>query len=234
MSDVVKALAKPFDQDMIKWRAQAVTKDGTKALALAYIDSRAVMNRLDEIIGPAFWQCDHRGCGDGLLAAGIGIDLGEGYIWKWDGAGETKVEGEKGAFSDSFKRAGVKWGIGRYLYDMGATWVPCKSWKGDDGKYHFSEFTADPWNYTNGQVKDVTKEWSALYKKVQAILKKIEPGQRNIAIETWHKESGITDSHKSTKMQLAAFHDNLKEMLAIQTGREYEDVHTGLETDPKP
>ena len=29
----------------------------------------------------------------------------------------------KGGLSDSFKRAAVQWGIGRYLYSMGALWV---------------------------------------------------------------------------------------------------------------
>ena len=42
---------------------------------------------------------------------------------KSDGAGETDYEGEKGSYSDSFKRACVKWGVGRYLYDLDSPWV---------------------------------------------------------------------------------------------------------------
>ena len=45
------------------------------------------------------------------------------WVWKSDGAGATDFEGAKGAFSDSFKRAAVHWGIGRYLYDLDAPWV---------------------------------------------------------------------------------------------------------------
>jgi hypothetical protein len=33
------------------------------------------------------------------------------------------MEAEKGALSDAFKRAAVRWGIGRYLYDTDSPWV---------------------------------------------------------------------------------------------------------------
>ena len=33
------------------------------------------------------------------------------------------MDKEKGEASDSFKRAGVKWGIGRFLYDLEITYV---------------------------------------------------------------------------------------------------------------
>lgn len=45
-----------FPRESISWRAQSVTKDGTKAMALAYIDARDVMNRLDDVCGPGGWQ----------------------------------------------------------------------------------------------------------------------------------------------------------------------------------
>lgn len=40
-----------------------------------------------------------------------------------DGAENTDIEPVKGGLSDAYKRAAVKWGIGRYLYDMEAAWV---------------------------------------------------------------------------------------------------------------
>lgn len=45
------------------------------------------------------------------------------WITKWDGADETNFEETKGGLSDSMKRAASEWGIGRYLYDLEATWV---------------------------------------------------------------------------------------------------------------
>jgi len=39
------------------------------------------------------------------------------------GAENSDIEPVKGGLSDSFKRAAVQWGIGRYLYSLGAVWV---------------------------------------------------------------------------------------------------------------
>src|SRR4029077_16180461 len=35
----------------------------------------------------------------------------------------TDMEADKGALSDAFKRAAVRWGIGRYLYEVKAPWL---------------------------------------------------------------------------------------------------------------
>lgn len=144
-----KALSKPFPKSVVQWRAKMLTRDKKKALALAYIDSRAVMDRLDEAIGIGGWQCEYKEISSGRMACGIGILFGEEWVWKWDGAGGTEVEMDKGIFSAAFKRAAVKWGIGRYLYELGATWVPCTTYTGGDGKQHFKDFTDNPWDYTH-------------------------------------------------------------------------------------
>ena len=39
---------------------------------------------------------------------------------------ETQVEGEKGRYSDAFKRAAVLWGVARYLYYLPNEWVALK------------------------------------------------------------------------------------------------------------
>lgn len=83
---------------------------------LAYIDARYVMRVLDTLVGPASWQTDLRPGTGGITLCGIGIKVDGEWIWKWDGAGETDIEGEKGSVSDAFKRAAVRWGIARDLY----------------------------------------------------------------------------------------------------------------------
>lgn len=55
----LNALAAEFPHAAVSWRAQTLTKAGDKALALAYIDARDVMERLDAVCGPADWQCDY-------------------------------------------------------------------------------------------------------------------------------------------------------------------------------
>lgn len=145
----LEGLAAQFPREKIEWRAQTVTKDGKSAMALAYIDARDVMERLDEVCGPQGWQTEHVDCGGGRLACRIGIKVDGEWVWKSDGAGNTDIEGEKGAFSSALKRAAVGWGIGRYLYDMPAPWVPCESYKQGD-KFKFKKFLGDPWQYVKG------------------------------------------------------------------------------------
>lgn len=124
MSDIAQRLAAPFAPETVSWRVGSTNKDKTKAMALAYIDARDVMNRLDEVCGAFGWQSEHIVTGD-MVTCHIRIrnpDTGE-WITKSDGAGKTDVEGEKGSYSDALKRSAVSWGIGRYLYDLDSPWV---------------------------------------------------------------------------------------------------------------
>jgi hypothetical protein len=116
-------LAAPFPPDQISWRVGTVfNKDGTEstAMVLAYLDARDVMDRLDEIVGPENWQCEYTHAHTKTVCK-IGIKVAGEWVWKADGAGDSDVEAEKGALSDAFKRAAVRWGIGRYLYTLGDT-----------------------------------------------------------------------------------------------------------------
>tara|TARA_R110000824_G_scaffold308609_2_gene496049 strand:+ start:229 stop:948 length:720 start_codon:yes stop_codon:yes gene_type:complete len=121
-NEIFEKLSAPFAPDQIHWRIGSTTKDKAKGMALAYIDSRDVMDRLDEVLGPQNWQSRYPHVGTKTCCE-IGIKVDSEWVWKSDGAGDTDVEGDKGAFSDSLKRAAVQFGIGRYLYGLGATWV---------------------------------------------------------------------------------------------------------------
>ena len=92
-------------------------------MALAYIDARDVQDRLDAVCGVDGWQCRDVPMHDKKTVCEVGVRIGNEWIWKADGAGDSDVEAEKGALSDAFKRAAVRWGIGRYLYDLESPWV---------------------------------------------------------------------------------------------------------------
>ncbi len=124
-------LTAPFPPERVSWRVGSTNKEKTRGMALAYIDARDVMERLDEVCGPAGWQCRYPHA-NGKTVCEIGVLIerptADGpyereWVWKADGAGDTDFEAEKGALSDAFKRAAVRWGIGRYLYDVAAPWV---------------------------------------------------------------------------------------------------------------
>lgn len=125
-------LSAPFPPEAIHWRAQTVKRDGSAALALAYLDARDVMDRLDEVCGPENWRDSYVETAKGRLICTLEIRCFGEWIAKSDGAGESDMEGEKGAISGALKRAAVKWGIGRYLYDLSNVWAPCESYEVDD------------------------------------------------------------------------------------------------------
>ena len=168
MIDLYRLFA-PFPLDVISWRAQSLTKDGKKAMALAYIDARDVMRRLDDVCGVSGWQCKYSHA-NGKTICDIGIKCGEEWIWKADGAGDTDIEAEKGAISDAFKRAAVKWGVGRYLYDMPAPWVPCESYE-SGGKLRWSRWTDDVWKYIPQDMKSTHQESGADMRNRYSVIK---------------------------------------------------------------
>lgn len=128
--EILKELSVPFPIKEIKFRAGATNANKTKALALAYIDARTIMERLDSIVGPDNWTNRYDFGPNGEIICYISIRFysekepsGAEWITKGDGAEQTQIEAVKGGLSDSFKRAAVMWGLGRYLYDFPQVWV---------------------------------------------------------------------------------------------------------------
>lgn len=128
-----EGLRAPFPTNKIKWRVGARAQG--RAIALAYIDARDVMNRLDETVGFDSWQSRPISISPDLMTYEISIRIGSEWITKSDGAGPTDIEAEKGSLSDAFKRAAVHWGIGRYLYYLPTQWHALT----DDGKRFANE-----------------------------------------------------------------------------------------------
>jgi hypothetical protein len=119
---ILEQLSEPFAPELIHWRVGATTKDKDKGIGLAYVNARDVMRRFDEVCG-LDWQAEYpfEGC------CRIGVKVDGEWVWRSNGAGETDVEGEKGRYSDAFKRAAVLWGVARYLYDLPNQWVALKA-----------------------------------------------------------------------------------------------------------
>jgi hypothetical protein len=135
-------LTKLKDTMPYQWRIQSWNKDKTSASCVAYIDARDVATMLDNVCGPENWQDDYRYVGT-MLFGGIGIKIGEEWVWKWDTGSESNIEKEKGHSSDAFKRAGLKWGIGRFLYDL-----PVQRVKGNGQGRVQDESGKDVWDVT--------------------------------------------------------------------------------------
>lgn len=126
--ELENALKRPFKFEEIEWRiGSSYDRNGeVKALALPYVTSRAIMDRLDEVFGFTGWSDEYKPWGNNAQLCGITVRLGDRTITKWDGAESTDIESVKGGLSNSLKRAAVKFGIGRYLYSFDPIWVRCE------------------------------------------------------------------------------------------------------------
>ena len=119
MTNEIRALLEaPFQE--IQWKIQTMSKDSTKGMVVGYIDARDVAARLDSV-GVTWsdsytvlqmastWIVECRLTVDGITRTDVGTGDGE--------------ESAKSAYSDALKRAAVKFGVGRYLYDLPTSWV---------------------------------------------------------------------------------------------------------------
>ena len=69
------------------------------------------------VAGPGNWRDEYVHMANGVMC-GISIKIADEWVTKWDGSPETQVESFKGGISKSFVRCAVKWGVGRYLYNL--------------------------------------------------------------------------------------------------------------------
>ena len=130
-----------------KWKVQTASE--YNCMCVAYVDSRQVQDKLDDVLGAMNWQ-DEYFVIDGDLFCRIGIydEEKREWVWKGDCGTESMTEKEKGQASDAFKRAAVKWGVGRFLYSMDIQKI--KSGKDNRGKNV-------PVDETGKQIWDITK-----------------------------------------------------------------------------
>lgn len=106
--------------DDVDCRVSRATEKGVSLLL--YKNARVDMAILDEAVGPMNWQRRHS-----RENANCTIDIWDSdkkmWVSKEDTGTESNTEAQKGLASDSFKRAGFNWGIGRELYTAPFIWV---------------------------------------------------------------------------------------------------------------
>lgn len=123
-AELQAALSKPFPDGVVSCKPQSVK--GNRALAVFYIDARDVMDRLDATVGVAGWRDSYRLLTDGSVQCKLKVKIGDVWIAKED-VGSPSDQPDcgdrlKAAFSDALKRAAVKFGIGRFLYELPMQW----------------------------------------------------------------------------------------------------------------
>lgn len=143
--ELVDKLRAPFNPEDISWKPQTVNYSAKTALAVAYADPRAYVDRLNEVFGTGGWMDrytfiatpftkfikgkaawqdkpateDKLVPGDKVLVVST-IDVPEFDI-SISSTGDSDASDDNAATSaeaQAFKRAAMKLGLGRYLYDL--------------------------------------------------------------------------------------------------------------------
>lgn len=124
----------------IECRVGTMKQDGCSLLL--YKDARVDMRLLDEVYGQMNWKRTHEVI-DGNLYCTISIWDNDKKEWvsKQDVGTESNTEKEKGQASDSFKRAGFNWGLGRELYTAPFIWVKLEAPEVSNRNGKFSTYT---------------------------------------------------------------------------------------------
>jgi len=121
VKEMLRKLAAPFAVSAVKWRAALCglnAKGEPFAVVVPYVDARAIQDRLDQVVGAENWMAEYRqGANNGTMCK-LSLRINGQFVSKEDGADLSEIEPIKGGISNSFRRAAVVWGIGRYLYSL--------------------------------------------------------------------------------------------------------------------
>ena len=147
-----------LDKEEIECRVQSVMKDNSGCILLLYKTARTDYNLLDEVVGAMNWKCDYKEI-KGNLYCEIAIynkDLQQ-WISKSNCGVESNTEAEKGEASDSLKRAGFVWGIGRELYTAPFTYIKLNADDFQNSKLK-TQFKVKEIGYTNRTITKLVIE----------------------------------------------------------------------------
>lgn len=153
MTEMMQALAAPFPPTAIHWRQQGKPSAKGWVVIVPYLDARAVMSRLDAVVGPFGWRDSYRAAPEGGIQCRLELRDPDGeWVAKEDAADRTDIEGTKGGNSDAFKRAAVKWGIGRYLYQLDVIRLQAKDGYGPKGAIYIKGADRKPYHVVPPQL----------------------------------------------------------------------------------
>lgn len=209
-----------------QWRVQSFSTYDASATCVAYIDARDVMNLLDKVLTPTDWQSDFKEV-VGQVYGGVAIRVDREWVWKWDTGSESNVEKEKGLASDAFKRAAVKWGIGRFLYDLPMMKVRTNGPKSDQNKY---PYVVDD---SGKRVYDLTKHCTNLATAKAA--PKQEPKHATNPAAKPAAPKGIADKREAYRARILELCDELAlaPLLTDEDVAIYIKENTGLDFEPE-
>ena len=113
-----------------------------------------------------------------IMQAKLSIKFNDEWITKIDGSGTRDTETEKSLMSDALKRAGVLWGIGRYLYDVKTIYVPIDEYGNptEEGKKILDKCLKE---VEKGIYNNISKDEEKLNKSAEKETKTIKEDYKN-------------------------------------------------------
>lgn len=179
-----------------KWRVQSFSKFKPQATCVAYIDARDAMQRLDDVCVYG-WQRRHVEI-KGHIYCEVGIVMPDGSaLWRMDCGTESNTEAEKGESSDSFKRACVNFGVGRFLYDLDIVYLPADIKKEKDNYPSVIDESGK-------KVWDLTKHINGMNRKNNQ-QPKVMPSNLTIGEEEFAELNRLMDDTKSDKIAFCQY-----------------------------
>lgn len=194
---------------------------------ILYKDARVDEDLLDEIVGPYNWKRTHREVilGDGSYCQACTISIYDDekneWIEKEDfGSENFMFETTKAMASDSFKRAGFAWGIGRELYTAPNIWISdknCTISNKDDGTFAcYDEFVVTQVSYdstghkiTALMIKNKTIGKTVVNYDIRTEMEKLESQIRDteMRMEKEKKRSVLFNKAKALGIDVAQYEE---------------------------
>lgn len=149
---MINELGKPLTKDDLELRVGTCNEKGFSLLL--YKTARTDVNRLNEVCGLG-WSNSHKVDTKGNVTCSISVYDKDNNIWvnREDTGTESQTEKEKGSYSDSFKRAGFRFGIGIELYKSPFIYVKGRVKQNSKGKY-VPDMFMNNLKITNYEVRD--------------------------------------------------------------------------------
>ena len=166
----MESMFRDLKENEIDCRVSQINEKGLTLLL--YKDARVDMDILDEKKEKKNWKRSHTR-DNANCTIEIWDEDKKQWISKEDTGTESFTEKEKGLASDSFKRAGVNWGIGRELYTAPFIYIPLKDKEGQDN-FELTEKNNKKTTYT----KFVVEKIQVTNKEITALSIKNNKGKR--------------------------------------------------------
>jgi len=170
---ILEQLSFPFPAKALQWRVGPCNRDKTRGVALAYVDSRDYIERLNAVLGLG-WEDAYTFTVVGtriVCKCELRLHLKGGQSIVRTGDGDCELSDPNAttvASAQAFKRACVKFGLGAYLYALPLEWVALEGDKNIPSEVQISLGAAykrwletGEWIFTRGQRAPSTKPVAA-------------------------------------------------------------------------